>query len=200
MVIIASAIVYLTIQHVKVVQKATAFIDLSQNELRALCLKSSFMLDDVSERIAVFEEKTQILALKATGGIAQLTTISAAIKTFSQLFNKNSTQKEDTMNQNNIISFALGAAITSIGAYYAYKNKDAIACKINTLEDILVDDYEVLVEKAKIKLEALSEAFQETTKSLLHTDVEELVKGNEIKHLMKKLDKLQKEIQTLSKA
>lgn len=199
MVIIATAIVFLTIKHIQAMHKATAFIALSQNELSGLCQKATFMLDDVSEIIATLEEKSHFLALKASGSIAQLTHVSTAIKTFSQLFNKNSTSKEDTMNQNNLLSFALGATITGISAYYVYKNKDEIASKINDLEDTLVDDYEILVEKAKTKFEALSQAFKETTQNVLNTDMDDVMKGSEIKHLMKKLDKLQKEIQILTK-
>lgn len=199
MVIIATAIVFLTIKHIQTMHKATAFIALSQNELSTLCQKATFMLDDVSELIATIEEKSHFLALKASGGIAQLTNVSLAIKTFSQLFNKNSTQKEDTMNQNNLLSFALGATITGISAYYVYKNQDEITSKINDLEETLVDDYEVLVEKAKAKFEALNQAFQETTQKVMNTDMDDVIKGSELKHLMKKLDKLQKEIQVLTK-
>ncbi|MDD4506182.1 MAG: hypothetical protein PHE60_07420 [Sulfurospirillaceae bacterium] len=197
MVIIAAAIVFLTIKHITAMHKATAFIALSQNELSGFCQKATFMLDDVSDLIATLEEKSHFLALKASGSIAQLTHVTTAIKTFSQLFK--STPKEDTMNQNNLLSFALGATITGISAYYVYKNKDEITSKLNDLEETLVDDYEILVEKAKAKFEALSHAFQETTQGLLHTDVEDVMKGSEIKHLMKKLDKLQKEIQVLTK-
>ena len=103
------------------------------------------------------------------------------------------------MNQNNLLSFALGATITGISAYYVYKNKDEITSKLNDLEETLVDDYEILVDKAKVKFEALSQAFQETTQGLLRTDVEDVMKGREIKHLLKKLDKLQREIQVLTK-
>lgn len=197
MVIISTAIVFLTIKHITAMHKATAFIALGQNELSGLCQKATFILDDVSELIATLEEKSHFLAQKASGSIAQLTHVTTAIKTFSQLFK--STPKEDTMNQNNLLSFALGATITGISAYYVYKNKDEITCKLNDLEETLVDDYEILVEKAKAKFEALSHAFQETTQGLLRTDVEDVMKGSEIKHLMKKLDKLQKEIQVLTK-
>ena len=200
MVIIATAIVFLSIKHITAMHKATAFIALGQNELSGLCQKAAFMLDDVSELIATLDEKTHFLALKASGGIAQLTNVSIAIKTFSQLFNKNSTPKEDTMNQNNLLSFALGATITGISAYYVYKNKDEITSKINDLEETLVDDYESLVEKAKEKFEALSQAFKETTQNVINTDMDDVMKGSEIKHLMKKLDKLQKEIQVLTKS
>ena len=199
MIIIATAIVFLTIKHIHAMHKATAFIALSQNEFSALCQKATFMLDDVSELIAGLEEKTQFLAQKASGSIAQLTKVSAAIKVFSPLFNKNSTQKGDTMNQNNLLSFALGAAITGVSAFYVYKNKDELTCKLNDLEETIVDDYEVLVEKAKAKFEALSQAFHETTQKVINTDLDDVMKGNEMKHLLKKLDKLQKEIQVLTK-
>ena len=58
MVIIAIAIVFLTLKHIQTMHKATAFIALSQNELSQLCNKATFMLDDVSELIATLEEKT----------------------------------------------------------------------------------------------------------------------------------------------
>lgn len=199
MVIIATAIVFLSISHIKAMHKATAFIALGQNELSGLCQKATFMLDDVSELIATLEEKSHFLAQKASGGIAQLTNVSIAIKAFSQLFNKNSTQKEDTMNQNHLLGFALGATITGISAYYVYKNKDDISSKINNLEETLSEDYHMLVEKAKAKLEGLNQAFQETTQNVLHPDVEVIDKENELRHLMKKLSKLQKEIQILTK-
>lgn len=199
MVIIATAIVFLSITHITAMRKATAFIDQSQNELSALYQKASLMLDDVSELIATIEEKSHFLALKASVSIAKLNNVTTTIKAFSQLFNKNSTPKEDTMNQNNLLSFVLGATITGVSAYYVYKNKDEITSKINDLEEALADDYEILVEKAKAKFEALSQAFQETTQNLLHTDVEDVIKESEIKQLMKKLDKLQKEVQTLTK-
>jgi len=197
MVIIATAIVFLTIKHIQTMHKATAFIALGQNELSTLCQKATFMLDDVSELIATLEEKSHFLAQKASGSIAQFTHVTTTIKTFSQLFK--SPQKEDTMNQNNLLSFALGATITGISAYYVYKNRDEIACKLNDIEETLVDDYEILVDKAKAKLEALSQAFKETTQNVMNTDMDDVMKGSEIRHLMKKLDKLQKEIQVLTK-
>lgn len=199
MIIIAMAIIFLTISHIKAMHKATAFIAFSQNELSSLYQKATFMLDDVSEFIATLEEKSHFLALKASGGIAQLTNVSIALKTFSQLFNKNSTQKGDTMNQNHLLSFVFGATITGLSAYYVYKNKDDISCRINKLEETLSDDYQMLVEKAKAKLESLNLAFQETTQNVLHPDVEVIDKENELRHLMKKLSKLQKEIQILTK-
>ena len=104
------------------------------------------------------------------------------------------------MNQNNLLSFALGATITGISAYYVYKNKDEIVCKLNDIEETLEDDYEILVDKAKAKFEALNQALKETTQNVLNTDMDDVIKGSEIKHLLKKLDKLQKEIQVLTKS
>lgn len=103
------------------------------------------------------------------------------------------------MNQNHLLSFALGATITGISAYYVYKNKDEISSKLSDLEETLTDDYEILVEKAKAKFEALSQAFKETTQNVINTDMDDVMKGSKIKHLMKKLEKLQKEIQVLTK-
>ena len=199
MVIIAAAIVFLTLKHIQAMHKATAFIALGQNELSGLCQKATFMLDDVSELTATLEEKSRFLAQKASGSIAQFSHVTTAITLFSQLFSKNKNSKEDTMNQNHLLSFALGATITGISAYYVYKNKDEISNKLNDLEETLADDYEILVEKAKAKFEALSQAFKETTQNVINTDMDDVMKGSEIKHLMKKLEKLQKEIQVLTK-
>jgi len=199
MVIIATALVFLTVKHINALHKATAFIAFSQNELSGLCHKATFMLDDVSELITVVEEKSHLLALKASGSIANLTLATTVLKTFSQLWNKNSNPEGDTMKHKPLLGFALGATITGVGAYYIYKNKDELSGKIEDLEETLVDDYEILVEKAKAKFEALSHAFKEIAQNVLHADVEEVVKGSEMKHLMKKLDKLQKEIHMLTK-
>ena len=102
------------------------------------------------------------------------------------------------MNKSNLFGFAVGAAITGISAYYVYKNKDEISNKINNLEETLIEDYGVVVNKAKEKLEELMKVFQSTAQEFLHGGIVDEIKENEIKHLVKKLDKLQKEIESLS--
>ena len=57
MVIIAAAIVFLTLKHITAMHKATAFIALGQNELSGLCQKATFMLDDVSDLTARSKRK-----------------------------------------------------------------------------------------------------------------------------------------------
>ena len=103
------------------------------------------------------------------------------------------------MNQNHLLGFALGATVTGISAYYVYKNKDEIVEKFNDLEETLAEDYEILAGKVKEKFDALSETFQETTQKALNGDAKGTLKGSNLKHLMRKLEKLQKEVQTLSK-
>jgi len=137
MVIIATALVFLTVKHINALHKATAFIAFSQNELSGLCHKAIFMLDDVSELITVVEEKSHLLALKASGSIANLTLATTVLKTFSQLWNKNSNPEGDTMKHKPLLGFALGATITGVGAYYIYKNKDELSDKIEDLEETL---------------------------------------------------------------
>ena len=102
------------------------------------------------------------------------------------------------MNKNNLLGFALGAAITGISAYYVFKNKDDISNKISALEETLADDYGELVDKAKEKLEVLAKAFQSTAQEFLHSGTVDGIQGNELKQIVKKLDKLQKEIESLS--
>ena len=194
MVIITGIIIFTIIQHSKTINKVNAFISLGQDKLSILSSNISVITQESSDLIEKVGNESQLL----TNGIVKLTNASLAFKAFSQFFNKNPKIKEDNMNKSNLFGFAVGAAITGIGAYYVYKNKDEISKKINTLEETLVDDYGVVVNKAKEKLEELMKVFQSTAQEFLHGGIVDEIKENEIKHLVKKLDKLQKEIESLS--
>ncbi|MDD2896150.1 MAG: hypothetical protein PHG81_09020 [Aliarcobacter sp.] len=194
MVIITGMIIFSAIKYSKTMNKVNAFISLGQDKLSILSSNISVITQESSDLIEKVGNESQLL----TNGIVKLTNASLAFKAFSQFFNKNPKIKEDNMNKSNLFGFAVGAAITGISAYYVYKNKDEISKKINALEETLVDDYGEVVNKAKEKLEELMKVFQSTAQEFLHGGIVDEVKENEIKHLVKKLDKLQKEIETLS--
>lgn len=178
--------------------KANAFIALSQDGLSTLSSNLTVITQESSDLLQKLGDESQFLTSRASNSIAKLTNASLAFKAFSQFFKKNSEIKEDKMNKSNLLSFTVGAAITGIGAYYVFKNKDEISSKINALEETLVDDYGELVNKAKEKLEELAKAFQSTAQDFLHTGTVDGIQGDELKQIVKKLDKLQKEIESLS--
>lgn len=194
MVIITGMIIFFAIQYSKTMNKVNAFISLGQDKLSILSSNISVITQESSDLIEKVGNESQLL----TNGIVKLTNASLAFKAFSQFFNKNPKIKEDNMNKSNLFGFAVGAAITGIGAYYVYKNKDEISNKINNLEETLIDDYGELVTKAKDKLAELMKVFQSTAQEFLHGGIVDEIKENEIKQLVKKLDKLQKEIESLS--
>ncbi|MCD6654218.1 MAG: hypothetical protein LT067_05575 [Sulfurovum sp.] len=198
MVIITVIIVFSAIQHTKTIHKVNAFIDLGQDGLSTLSNNLTVITQESSDLLEKLGDESQLLTFKASNSIAKLTNASLAFKAFSQFLKKNPEIKEDNMNKNNLLSFTVGAAIAGIGAYYIFKNKDEISNKINALEETLVDDYGELVSKAKEKLEELVKAFQSTAQEFLHGGTVDEIKENEIKQLVKKLDKLQKEIESFS--
>lgn len=194
MVIITGIIIFIIIQHSKTINKVNAFISLGQDKLSILSSNISVITQESSDLIEKVGNESQLL----TNGIVKLTNASLAFKAFSQFFNKNPEIKEDNMNKSNLLGFAVGAAITGISAYYVYKNKDEISNKISDLEDTLIDDYGELVTKAKDNLSELMKVFQSTAQEFLNGGIVDGIKENEIKYLVKKLDKLQKEIESLS--
>ncbi|WP_415396161.1 hypothetical protein [Sulfurimonas sp. CS5] len=198
MVIITVMIVFSAIQYTKTMHKVNAFIALSQERLSTLSSNLSVITQESSDFLQMLGNESQFLTSKASNGITNLTNASLVLKAFSQFFKKNPEIKEDNMNKNNLLGFALGAAITGISAYYVFKNKDDISNKISALEETLADDYGELVDKAKEKLEVLAKAFQSTAQEFLHSGTVDGIQGNELKQIVKKLDKLQKEIESLS--
>jgi len=179
MVIITTIIIFATIQHTKTMHKVDAFIVLGQDGLSTITQESSDLLKKLGDESRY------------------LTSASIALKAYSQFFQKNPDIKEDKMNKSNLLSFTLGAAITGVSAYYVFKNKDDISNKISALEETLADDYGELVDRAKEKLEELSKVLQSTAEEFLHGGSADTIKENELKQLVKKLDKLQKEIESL---
>ena len=194
MVIITGIIILFIIQYVKTMNKVNVFITNGQDKLSTLSSNISLITNESSDLIEKIGNESQLL----TNGVVKLTNASLAFKAFSQFFNKNQKIKEDNMNKNNLLSFTIGAAITGIGAYYVYKNKDEISKKIDNLEETLVDVYGEVVTKAKGKLEELMKVLQSTAQEFLHGGIVDGIKENEIKLMVKKLDKLQKEIESLS--
>lgn len=198
MVIITVVIIFAAIQYNKTIHKVNTFIDVGRNGLYTLSNNLSVITEESSELLGRLGEESQFLTLKASSGIAKLTNASLAFKAFDQFFNKNTETKEDNMSNNNLLSFTLGAAMTGIGAYYVFKNKEVISDKINAIEETLADDYGELINKTKAKLQELVKAFQSTAQDFLHSGTVDDIKENELKQLVKKLDKLQKEIETFS--
>ncbi len=198
MVIITMVIILVAIKYIKTIHKVNTLIAVGQNGLYVLSSNLSAITKEGSELLGRIGEESQFLTLKASSGIAKLTNASLAFKVFAQFFNKNPETKEDNMNNNNLLSFALGAAITGVSAYYIFKNKDEISSKINAIEETLSDDYGELVNNAKAKLEELIKAFQSTAQDFLHSGTVDEIKDKELKQLVKKLDKLQKDIELLS--
>jgi predicted PurR-regulated permease PerM len=198
MIIITAIIIFAAIKYTKTMNKVNVIIDLGQNKFSTLSSNLSVITQESSDLLKKLGNESQFLTFKASNSISKLTNASIAFKAFSQFFKKNPEIKEDNMNKNNLLSFTVGAAITGIGAYYIFKNKDEISKKINALEETLVDDYGEVVNKAKEKLEELMKVFQSTAQEFLHGGIVDEIKENEIKQLVKKLDKLQKEIESLS--
>jgi predicted PurR-regulated permease PerM len=197
MFIITVGIIFAIIKYAKTMNKVDTFIALGQDEISTLSSNLSVITKDSSDLLKKVGEESQFLTFRASSGITNLTNATFAFKTLSQFFKKNPEIKEDNMKNNNLLSFTLGVAITGIGAYYVYKNKDDISKKINALEETLTDDYGELVNKAKENLEGLVKKFQDTAKEFLHDGTVDELKENEIKLLVKKLEKLQKEIEAL---
>ncbi len=198
MVIITAIIIFVAIQHIKTMHKVNTFIAVSQNGIYTLSNNLSAITEEGSELLGRLGEESQFLTFKASSSIAKLTNASLAFKAIAQFFTKNPKIKEDNMNNNNLLSFTLGAAITGLGVYYVLKNKDEISNKINAIEETIADDYGDLVNKGKAKLEELIKTFQATAQDFLHDGTVDAIKENELKQLVKKLDKLQKEIELLS--
>lgn len=197
-VIITVVIVFVAIQYSKTIHKVNAFIAVGQNSIYALLNNLSDITKEGNILLKRLGNESQFLTLKASSGIATITNASLAFKALSQFFNKNPEIKGDSMNNNNLLSFTLGAAIAGMGAYYVFKNKDEISNKINAIEETLADDYGDLLSKGKAKLDELIKSFQATAQDFLQSETVDKIKENELKLLVKKLDKLQKEIELLS--
>jgi hypothetical protein len=101
------------------------------------------------------------------------------------------------MNQNNTASFILGALVGGIATYYAYKHKDDIIGKIEEIESNLNIDHREWIEKAKARLEKLTNTFQSTVQQYAHSDTEETAREGEVGHIIEELNQLRAEMAAL---
>ena len=110
------------------------------------------------------------------------------------------------MNNDNhsLLSFVLGAAIGGAAAYYLFKHKDEIAEKIHDeisdklhdIEEHLHFDRSALVDKAKHKLDSLTESIQSAIQRYTHSH--EKGSEEEIAAIMEELSRLREEVKALS--
>lgn len=99
------------------------------------------------------------------------------------------------MNQNNTLSFILGAAIGAAAGYYLFKHQDEIVDKIHELEENLNIDHNVLIDKAKNKLDSLTQSVQSTIERYTHGNEPKAV--DEITAIMAELKQLRDEVKSL---
>ncbi len=100
------------------------------------------------------------------------------------------------MNQDNTLSFIVGAALGGIAGYYLYKHQDQIVDKIHELEGNLNIDHNSLIEKAKNKLDTLTQNVQSTIERYTHGS--EPKTTDEITAIMTELARLREEVRELS--
>lgn len=98
------------------------------------------------------------------------------------------------MNQNNTLSFILGAAIGAAAGYYLFKHQDEIVDKIHELEGNLNIDHNALIEKAKSKLDSLTQSVQSTIERYSGSDAKST---DEITAIMAELKQLRDEVKSL---
>lgn len=98
------------------------------------------------------------------------------------------------MNQNNTLSFVLGAAIGAVAGYYLFKHQDEIVDKIHELEENLNIDHHQLIDKAKNKLDSLTQSVQSTIERYTHS---EEPTRDELQSIMAELAQLREEVQSL---
>lgn len=99
------------------------------------------------------------------------------------------------MNQNNTINFILGAAIGGVAAYYLVKHQDEIVNKIHELEGNLNIGNNDFINKAKNKLDSLTQNIHSTIERFSGHD--ESDNSHEIAAIMEEIEQLQAEVQAL---
>jgi polyhydroxyalkanoate synthesis regulator phasin len=99
------------------------------------------------------------------------------------------------MNQNNTLSLILGAAIGATAGYLLFKHQDEIVDKIHELEGNLNIDHRALINKAKSKLDDLTQSVQSTIERYTHGS--EPKTTDEITAIMTELSKLREEVKAL---
>ncbi|MDD5716452.1 MAG: hypothetical protein PHW64_01500 [Sulfuricurvum sp.] len=100
------------------------------------------------------------------------------------------------MNQNNTLSFIVGAALGGIAGYYLFKHQDEIVDKIHELEGNLNIDHNALIDKAKTKLDSLTQNVQSTIERYTHGN--DTKSTDEITEIMAELSRLREEVKALS--
>lgn len=99
------------------------------------------------------------------------------------------------MNQDNTLSFIIGAALGGIAGYYLFKHQDQIVDKIHELEGNLNIDHNALIDKAKNKLDTLTQNVQSTIERYTHGSEDK--SADEITSIMAELAKLRDEVREL---
>lgn len=99
------------------------------------------------------------------------------------------------MNQDNTLSFIIGAALGGIAGYYLFKHQDQIVDKLQELEGNLHIDHNALIDKAKNKLDTLTQNVQSTIERYTHGNDEK--SADEITAIMAELAKLREEVREL---
>lgn len=99
------------------------------------------------------------------------------------------------MNQDNTLSFVLGAALGGIAGYYLFKHQDQIVDKIHELEGNLNIDHNTLIDKAKSKLDTLTQSVQSTIERYTHGSEDK--SADEITAIMAELANLREEVREL---
>ena len=99
------------------------------------------------------------------------------------------------MNQNNGLSFILGAALGAAAGYYLFKHQDEIVDKIHELEGNLNIDHNALIDKAKSKLDSLTQSVQSTIER--YSSGSDSKSTDEITAIMAELSKLREEVNAL---
>lgn len=80
-------------------------------------------------------------------------------------------------NQNNTLNFIFGAAIGAVAGYYLFKHQDEIVNKIHELEGNLDIDHNALIEKAKSKLDSLTQSVQSTIERYSGSDAKSTMRS-----------------------
>ncbi|MFY9143424.1 hypothetical protein [Sulfuricurvum sp.] len=99
------------------------------------------------------------------------------------------------MNQNNTLTFIVGAALGGVAGYLLFKHQDEIVDKIHELEGNLNIDHNSLIDKAKSKLDMLTQNVQSTIERYTHGS--DTKTTDEITAIMAELSRLREEVQAL---
>lgn len=99
------------------------------------------------------------------------------------------------MDHNNTLTFIVGAALGTVAGYYLFKHQDEIVDKIHELEGNLNIDHNALIDKAKSRLDMLTQNVQSTIERYTHGS--EPKTTDEITEIMAELSRLREEVKAL---